>query len=110
MTKQSKTVKLSKQAQMAAFVVRQAAFVRQLEAKQYTAVPHLQISHDRDLAEARQLLARARDMAAARVLVDERPTDGVNGRGRCANDEASLLCAHSQSRSFPVRRGLAARL
>lgn len=68
MTKQSKTVKLSKQAQMVAFVERQAAFVRHLEAKQYVAVPHLQISHDRDLAEARQLLARARAMVAAQAV------------------------------------------
>lgn len=62
MMKQSKT-KQSKQAQMAAFVLKQEAFVRHLEAKQYTAVPYLQASHDRDLAEARQLLIRAHEMA-----------------------------------------------
>ena len=59
MTKTIKTVKPSNKDQMAQFVTRQRAFVRELVERKFTAVPHLQIGHEKTLAEARALLVKA---------------------------------------------------
>ena len=59
MDKTIKTAKPSNKDQMAQFVTRQRAFVHELEGRKFTAVPHLQIGHEKTLAEARTLLVKA---------------------------------------------------
>ena len=59
MDKTIKTAKPSNKDQMAQFVTRQRAFVRELEGRNFVAVPHLQIGHNRTLAEAQALLTKA---------------------------------------------------
>lgn len=55
----TKTIKTSKHDQMAQFVTRQRAFVKDLEGRKFVAVPHLQIGHNKTLEKARKLLSQA---------------------------------------------------
>lgn len=61
----TKTIKISKRDLMAQFVAQQHAFVKALESREFVAVPHLQIGHNKTLAEARELLNRAEVALAA---------------------------------------------
>lgn len=55
----TKTKKFNRAAELAGFVVRQRAFVAELESRKFDAVPHLRHSHEKTLQEARVLLAKA---------------------------------------------------